>query len=1408
MKLITHLNLRYIWAAFLFFIGGITIHAQNFTVPIQVSNGTLTQTINVGVSPSATNNFDTGIDVIAPPAPPSGFYASMGASGNEFYTDIRSNLIEEKVYKINFRFNEDASGFPTGNITFSWNSALFQTNTSSATFVVGTSTTDLRTVNTLTLSAASFGSFTFGQLKFTPQTTALPSIGLNPSSLSYTTALNANPAAQSFSISNTGGGTLDWTATDDAPWLTLSPTTGTGTGTVTASVNANGLTAGSYNGTITISATGATSKTLTVSLAVTAPTNQPPVVANAIADQTLTVGGVAFTRDLTATPAVFSDPDNDALTFTVNVSNPNIATATLSGTTLTINPVAAGTATITVTANDGKGGTVNTSFIITATTVTGSLVAHYTCDGNVNDSSGKGNNGIGTNITFATDRFGVANKACSFAGVDNPSHIRVANNTTLQFQSAATIAGYVKLSSLRGMDVWGNAAPVGVHCFFAKDHDRSGLHILLDSNPVSLGIGNQNYGVNFSSGYTSNINPTAQWFHVAYVMGNNAVKIYVNGALVKTEQATIDFTVTNGRDMYWGKYSDEWYPFNGLMDDLRVYNYALTDAEVGVLYQPAVANVAPVVANAIADQTLTAGGAAFTRDLTATPAVFSDPDNDALTFTVNVSNPNIATATLSGTTLTVNPVAAGTATITVTSNDGKGGTVNTSFVVTVNATATPSLSVTPATQTVVAGGGSSTFSVSITNSTGTPTCASNATWLTVTTCSVTQVTATIAANTSSTARTGMISITVTGATGSPATVTVEQAAATATPTLSVTPAKQTVVAGGGTSTFAVSITNSTGTPTCASNATWLTVTTCSATQVITQATANTGSLRSGTVTVTLAGATGSPATVTVEQAAGSTSNDPALVIGNASGRIGQPVNIPILVSKFTGVGAITLKVVFDPSILTFSSVINPPTGITFTANAVNGVLTLIWFDATGGSNLINIASGKLCDLVFTYNGGTGNVSVSALQSEIADKDGVKLNVSFTGGQVALSKASVAGKTVYASTSAAPLAGMSVSLTPSGASALNAVSDTDGNFRFDNLPDGGAVLKATKTGGWNEAANGTDAFQGARLAAGLGSFSPLQQLAADVNNSGSVNGTDAFLIARRATGLTSSFTRGDWVCEEKSLTIANNDQSEDIKCLAVGDVNMSYTPSGIATRALYKTEMARSLALQNVIIGNGAKNFTIPVMVKEFTDVGAITLKISFDASLMSFNKVSGTPAGVAFTSNAANGILTLIWFDASGGSNPVNIADGKLLDIEFNLIGGSSLGVTRSISINKNASEVSDTNGNPLSITYIDASATLLNDQGDEVSSGFSLAGIYPNPFYATTTVQFNLPSSSLVSLKVYDLMGRQIWQKEAEMVVSGSGHQIQIEATGWSSGTYLVVLTAQYGNQTLVEKSKIVFVK
>ena len=78
-------------------------------------------------------------------------------------------------------------------------------------------------------------------------------------------------------------------------------------------------------------------------------TNQAPRATGSIPAQTLTVGGSAVSLNVAQ---YFTDPDGDALTYTARSSRTGTARVAVSGTTVTLTPVAAGSATITVTARD------------------------------------------------------------------------------------------------------------------------------------------------------------------------------------------------------------------------------------------------------------------------------------------------------------------------------------------------------------------------------------------------------------------------------------------------------------------------------------------------------------------------------------------------------------------------------------------------------------------------------------------------------------------------------------------------------------------------------------------------------------------------------------------------------------------------------------------------------------------------------------------------------------------------------------------------------------------------------------------------------------------------------------------------------------------------------------------------
>ena len=76
-----------------------------------------------------------------------------------------------------------------------------------------------------------------------------------------------------------------------------------------------------------------------------------------------------------------------------------------------------------------------------------------------------------------------------------------------------------------------------------------------------------------------------EWTFAAYVkpLGNGEFRIYLNGELKSTKQVTPDFSRANNEDMYLGKFSDYWYPMNGALDEVRIYNRALDGLEIQTL---------------------------------------------------------------------------------------------------------------------------------------------------------------------------------------------------------------------------------------------------------------------------------------------------------------------------------------------------------------------------------------------------------------------------------------------------------------------------------------------------------------------------------------------------------------------------------------------------------------------------------------------------------------------------------------------------------------------------------------------------------------------------------------------------------------------------------------------------------
>ena len=267
----------------------------------------------------------------------------------------------------------------TASVSFTWTDSIpwFHTGDAGAggTLAPGQSRSYSMTANIAGLAAASYSgtaTVTAGgiakqvPISLTLSATTAPVIGLNTTSLGFAgTVGGTNPSAQTIGISNIGGGTLSWTAGDNATWLTLSPLSGTNAGTITASVNLTGLLSGSYTATITVTATGATAKTIPVTLAVTASTSKGTI---GFRPTNLAFSGTVGGSNPAAQPFTITNPGGGTLTWTISSSAAWLRLNTTSGTTT----IETDTVSASVTTSGLAAGTYNAVLTVTASGSTNS----------------------------------------------------------------------------------------------------------------------------------------------------------------------------------------------------------------------------------------------------------------------------------------------------------------------------------------------------------------------------------------------------------------------------------------------------------------------------------------------------------------------------------------------------------------------------------------------------------------------------------------------------------------------------------------------------------------------------------------------------------------------------------------------------------------------------------------------------------------------------------------------------------------------------------------------------------------------------------------------------------------------------------------------------------------------------
>jgi len=89
---------------------------------------------------------------------------------------------------------------------------------------------------------------------------------------------------------------------------------------------------------------------------------------------------------------------------------------------------------------------------------------------------------------------------------------------------------------------------------------------------------------------------------------------------------------------------------------------------------------------------------------------------------------------------------------------------------------------------------------------------------------------------------------------------------------------------------------------------------------------------------------------------------------------------------------------------------------------------------------------------------------------------------------------------------------------------------------------------------------------------------------------------------------------------------------------------------------------------------------------------------------------------------------------------------------------------------------------------------TVIRSQKHASPSGFQLEQNYPNPFNPSTTINYRLPKNSRVTLKVYDVLGREVKTLANKFQKMGR-YQVKFDGSGLSGGVYFYRLVAADDN-------------
>jgi hypothetical protein len=311
--------------------------------------------------------------------------------------------------------------------------------------------------------------------------------------------------------------------------------------------------------------------------------------------------------------------------------------------------------------------------------------------------------------------------------------------------------------------------------------------------------------------------------------------------------------------------------------------------------------------------------------------------------------------------------------------------------------------------------------------------------------------------------------------------------------------------------------------------------------------------------------------------------------------------------------------------------------------------------------------------------------------------------------------------------------------------------------------------------------------------------PYKIIAGDVNGDGVISIFDVIMVKRLILGYDTTFNGKLWAFVDSAATfvtptnpfpfassktytnITAAQSNQSFIGVKLGDVTQDWTPiTGVNKTAYTKNTVKISYDDAYVDKDNAIR---LKIKVKDFKQLMGMQFALSFNTEIFKFVRIENKQLSFEQNTNLADkGILSFIWADAS--NNAKTLADGSYL-FDIILSKKQDFGKEDVLINNENIAALAF-NKNYETVGVVKITGAIINKPLTQSVLVQETMDVYPNPTKGDVKVSINTNIDKRVSLMLFDVNGKVVYQKPVSVVSGNNQFQLHLaKQASIKSGVY-----------------------